>query len=85
MCGYQVINLRQPSILGRIQDASRIAGGVGATVARVDEQRFTGWAYKEGCVTAFDIDNVNLKRSCLRLGCRDTAGKGHNEHNKHSY
>ncbi len=39
-------------------------------------------AQKGSFVAAFDVDDVNLKRSRLRLGRRDTDGKGHN---KHSY
>ncbi len=58
----QMIHLPQPGVPDRVHDASRIAGGRGAGVAGVDEQRLMRRPDEQRGIAALHIDDINVQR-----------------------
>src|SRR5205814_3412482 len=76
----QMVDLLEPCVFDRIQDAARIANRRGARIARVDQQGFTGRRDEQRSVAAFDIDHIHVQRPRRRrLRPKARGGKQHSQ------
>src|SRR6185312_357073 len=63
----EVVDLADASLLAEGQNAVGVAA-VGRGPAGVDEQAFAGGGDEEGCLTAFDVGEVDFERAGFLCG-----------------